>query len=132
MVNNAGVGLIYRDGLSLRIHETPEFAWDKIMGVNGKGVWLGCTLEYAADRIHVNAIAPGYAQTPLLDDLMAKDSEDPAIKDMRASIEAKQPLGCRMAEPHEVASAALFLASADASFITGHTLTVDGGYLAGK
>lgn len=45
MMNNAGIGPNYSHDPALRLHETPEYSWDRIMGVNGKGVWLGCS-EY--------------------------------------------------------------------------------------
>jgi NAD(P)-dependent dehydrogenase (short-subunit alcohol dehydrogenase family) len=62
----------------------------------------------------------------MIERLFAEDS-DPAA--FRASIEARHPLG-RLAQPAEIAEAALFLASAEASFITGAALPVDGGYTA--
>lgn len=43
MVNNAGISPIGIQGPGQRTHETSEISWDKIMGVNGKGVWLGCS-----------------------------------------------------------------------------------------
>ena len=76
----------------------------------------------AKDNIRVNALAPGFAKTDLTRTLWA----DP---EMLAFLEGLHPMG-RLAETDEIAKAALFLASDDASYITGVTLPVDGGYVA--
>ncbi|SFV17308.1 SDR family NAD(P)-dependent oxidoreductase [Pseudoduganella namucuonensis] len=75
---------------------------------------------WAADGIRVNAIAAGSTPTAMT----ARYAEDPAIA---AQVNAKTPLG-RWARPEEMAAPILFLCSSAASFITGHTLVVDGGY----
>jgi NAD(P)-dependent dehydrogenase (short-subunit alcohol dehydrogenase family) len=79
-------------------------------------------VEWAPNGIRVNAVAPTYVRTPFIAPLLA----DP---DLVARIEAMTPLR-RMAEPEDVAAAILFLASPGASMVTGHTLPVDGGFLA--
>jgi NAD(P)-dependent dehydrogenase (short-subunit alcohol dehydrogenase family) len=79
-------------------------------------------LEWAALRIRVNAVAPTYARTGLTVGLL----QNP---EAMAAIAAATPLG-RLAEPEEIASAILFLASPAAAMITGAILPVDGGYLA--
>lgn len=79
-------------------------------------------LEGALEGIRVNSISPGYVDTPLLDLL------EQEVKDFLVSLHPLQRLG----RPEEVANAALFLASDEASFITGADLPVDGGFLAGK
>ena len=78
-------------------------------------------VELAQHRIAVNAIAPAQIDTRLTRTLPAE---------ARRRRTERIPMG-RFGEPEEVARAALFLASDDASFVTGHTLAVDGGYLAG-
>ena len=80
-------------------------------------------LDYAARGIRVNAVAPGFVDTPLLAPL----KKDPAR--LRA-LEALHPLG-RLGQPEDVASAVLFLASSEAAWITGAILAVDGGFSAG-
>jgi NAD(P)-dependent dehydrogenase (short-subunit alcohol dehydrogenase family) len=79
-------------------------------------------LEWAADRINVNALCPGPFATEINTPLLS----DPNVK---AAVEAKIPLG-RWGDPAELGPAAVFLASEAASFITGATLFIDGGYTA--
>lgn len=79
-------------------------------------------LEGAPHGVRVNAIGPGYIDTPLLKDL------DPA---MRQALISLHPVG-RLGLPEEIANAALFLLSDEASFVTGAHLLVDGGFTAGK
>jgi NAD(P)-dependent dehydrogenase (short-subunit alcohol dehydrogenase family) len=76
-------------------------------------------LEAAAFGVNVNAIAPGTTRTPMIDALADED---------RAALVARIPLR-RFAEPEDIAHAACFLASDEASFITGATLDVNGGLL---
>jgi NAD(P)-dependent dehydrogenase (short-subunit alcohol dehydrogenase family) len=79
-------------------------------------------LEWAPHAINVNAVAPTYVRTPLVEALI----EDKAVHE---SILRRIPLG-RMAEPEDVAGAVVFLASPASDFVTGHTLAVDGGWTA--
>ena len=78
-------------------------------------------IAYAADRIRVNAIAPGWVATPLTQALQ----DDPGRS---AAILARTPLG-RWGKPDDIAGAAVFLCSPAASFVTGAIMPVDGGYL---
>jgi NAD(P)-dependent dehydrogenase (short-subunit alcohol dehydrogenase family) len=79
--------------------------------------------ELAPRGIRVNAVSPGPTSTPFLGKLGLSDAD---LDSAAATIKAKVPLH-RFAEADEIAKAALFLASADASFITGAELIVDGG-----
>ena len=78
-------------------------------------------VELAGDGIRVCAIAPVMAETPLLPTFMGGDSPE-----LRAQFKATVPLG-RFATVDDVANATLFLASEEASFLTGNVLEVDGG-----
>lgn len=79
-------------------------------------------LEFANYNIRVNGIAPGWIKTKLNEQLWSAPNN---LKQIEATI----PLGY-LAEPSAVSGAALFLASDASSYITGHTIVVDGGYLA--
>ncbi len=84
------------------------------------GITKHLAVEWAARGIRVNAVAPGTIATEAVRDLP---------EDYVAPMKEAHPIG-RLGEPSEVASAILFLASEEASFVTGAILPVDGGYLA--
>ncbi len=93
-----------------------------------KAAVIGMTKAVAADfvtqGIRVNAICPGTVDSPSLQGRMrAMGDYDTA----RAAFIARQPMG-RIAEAHEIAKMAVYLASDDSAFITGQTLTIDGGW----
>jgi 2-keto-3-deoxy-L-fuconate dehydrogenase len=79
-------------------------------------------LELASRNVRVNAVCPGVIDTPLTDAFLER-AEDPEA--LRAEYAASSPLN-RMGTAREVANCVLFLASADASFVTGSALVVDG------
>jgi NAD(P)-dependent dehydrogenase (short-subunit alcohol dehydrogenase family) len=83
-------------------------------------------VDYAPYNIRVNCICPGTTLTPLIERLFQLE-EDP--EEAKKLIAARHPLG-RFAQPDEIARVVLFLASDEASFITGAALPVDGGYTA--
>jgi NAD(P)-dependent dehydrogenase (short-subunit alcohol dehydrogenase family) len=166
---NAGVAS------SVAIHEATDEDWERVMGVNAKGVFLCCraavrqmlkqqpqggaivingsisslagipgqgvygpskgavlqmarqmAVEYARQGIRVNCVCPGSVDTAILRKGVA-DAPDPDAF-LKFLIDG-HPIG-RIAQPEEIASAVAFLASDDASFITGAALAVDGGYTA--
>jgi NAD(P)-dependent dehydrogenase (short-subunit alcohol dehydrogenase family) len=84
-------------------------------------------LDHAADGVRVNCICPGRVQTPFVASRL-KEYPDPerAYREMCAT----QSLG-RMGTPEEIAAAALYLASDEASFVTGSALMIDGGWVGG-
>jgi 3-oxoacyl-[acyl-carrier protein] reductase len=88
--------------------------------------------EFGKDGITVNNVGPGYTATERLQQLIAKRSKDLGISaaDFEARLGAEAPLQ-RIAKPEEVADAIVWLASERASFITGQTLLVDGGWFKG-
>ncbi len=161
--NNAGISI---EG---RVHEVSEEEWDRLLGINLKGVWLcmkyeliqmlkqgsgaivnmssiwglvgmtgeapyvaskhgvsGLTkagaLDYAGEGIRVNEVCPGLIHTPMT----ANTLGDPV---RRERVVSKEPIG-RPGTPEEVAEAVVWLCSDAASFVTGHSLVVDGGYVA--
>jgi NAD(P)-dependent dehydrogenase (short-subunit alcohol dehydrogenase family) len=77
-------------------------------------------VQFAREGVRVNALCPGPVNTPLLQELFAKDAE----RAQRRLVHV--PMG-RFAEPDEIANAVLFLASDESSFITANTFLVDGG-----
>lgn len=81
-------------------------------------------VDYASSGIRANVICPGFTETAMVLSYVDK-LEDPMTS--RAEIDAAHLLG-RLAQPDEIAAAALWLASDAASFVTGTVLTVDGGY----
>ncbi|WIX84165.1 SDR family NAD(P)-dependent oxidoreductase [Amycolatopsis carbonis] len=83
-------------------------------------------LDHAADGVRVNCLCPGPTETPFLERSFARTGDAPAA---RATALGRVPLG-RFGRPDEIASAAAFLCSPEASFITGATLVADGGYVA--
>jgi len=84
------------------------------------GMTAQYAISYAQRGVRVNAVAPGYIDTPMTDML----KEDVQIQH---EYEQLHPMA-RLGQPQEIATAVVFLSSDAASFITGHTLPVDGGY----
>ena len=108
---------------SIRYVSYPYFAYYATKaGVNQATV--GLALQYAAKNIRVNAILPGFMDTPLVQQQIAGQYADTA--EMMAKRNAACPMG-RMGTAWDVANAALFLASDEAQYITGVCLPVDGG-----
>jgi NAD(P)-dependent dehydrogenase (short-subunit alcohol dehydrogenase family) len=79
-------------------------------------------VEWARQNIRVNAVAPTFIRTPLTAGLMQQP-------DAVAEIERRTPMG-RIGEPEDIVGAVLYLASRASALVTGHTLAVDGGFLA--
>lgn len=160
---NAGIGL------AKDIANTTPDEWDRVLGVNVRGVYLcsryalpylrqrgggsividasangvlaeaelgaycaskgallaltrSMALDYARDNIRVNCVCPGYIDTPINAGYFAT----PGAREKAARL---HPIG-RIGQPQDVANAVLFLASSEASFITGAALAVDGGLTA--
>jgi NAD(P)-dependent dehydrogenase (short-subunit alcohol dehydrogenase family) len=102
-----------------------------VIGIKGGGVYaaakhgvIGLTksaaLDYAAQNIRINVVAPGYIATPMMDRFTGGKPEG------WEKITSEEPIG-RVGKPEEIADAVIWLCSDAASFVVGHTLVVDGG-----
>jgi NAD(P)-dependent dehydrogenase (short-subunit alcohol dehydrogenase family) len=164
--NNGGI-----EGPLASVVDLSEEAWDRVIDINLKGVWLCLRQEipvmlangggaivntgsvsglkgfppllpayvaskfgvvgltavaarhYAAQGIRINAVCPGAIDTPMLERI------GEGAQHLGVSLVAENPAG-RLGAPSEVAEAVVWLCSDAASFITGQTLTIDGGFLA--
>jgi NAD(P)-dependent dehydrogenase (short-subunit alcohol dehydrogenase family) len=86
------------------------------------GLTKSVALEYAPQHVRVNAVAPGAIETRMFRDLTA-------APEVRQMLESAQPMG-RIGQPEEIASTVVWLCSDGASFVTGQTVPIDGGYTA--
>ena len=87
------------------------------------GLTKTAALEYAKSGIRVNAVCPGVIQTPMMERITA---EQPQLGE---AVVAAEPVG-RAGKPEEIAESVVWLSSDAASFVTGHAMSVDGGYVA--
>lgn len=88
------------------------------------GLTKTAAIEYASQGIRINAVCPGFIETPMLEEAGITTEEE-----TKQYIISLHPAG-RLGKPREVADAIVWLASDEASFVTGHPLLVDGGYVA--
>lgn len=86
------------------------------------GLTKSAALEYAAKGIRINAVCPGLIWTPMVDEMVAAGQGD-ALEAMRKSV----PMG-RHGRPEEIADSVLWLCSEAASYVTGQSISVDGGF----
>jgi NAD(P)-dependent dehydrogenase (short-subunit alcohol dehydrogenase family) len=84
------------------------------------GLTRAAALDYAASNIRVNAVCPGYIDTPMMARFTGGTAEG------RARVISEEPIG-RMGQPEEIANAVLWLCSDAAAFVVGHALVIDGG-----
>jgi NAD(P)-dependent dehydrogenase (short-subunit alcohol dehydrogenase family) len=92
------------------------------------GMTRSMAMDLGTQGVRINCICPGRVHTPFVDEMLRQyDNPEDYLRQMEAPHAMK-----RMAAPSEIASAALYLASDAASFVTGSAMTVDGGYTAGK
>jgi NAD(P)-dependent dehydrogenase (short-subunit alcohol dehydrogenase family) len=87
------------------------------------GLTKTTALEYAKTGLRVNAVSPGVIKTPMIDRFTGKK------KEVEQQFADREPMG-RLGEPAEVAHAVIWLCSDAASFVTGHVMPVDGGWVA--
>lgn len=88
------------------------------------GLTKGAAVDYGPSNIRVNAILPGVIETPMI----IRASQDPNFAKQFQALRERHPIG-RLGQPEEIAAAALWLLSDAASFVTGASISVDGGYL---
>src|SRR5581483_11109004 len=96
-----------------------------------KGAVVAMTKQLAIDyagRLRANCICPGTVETPFVEGYLEKFHKHEKDK-VRAELHARQPVG-RMGRPDEIAKLALYLCSAEAEFVTGSAMTIDGGWTA--
>lgn len=84
------------------------------------GLTRSAALDYAPQNLRINAVCPGYIDTPMMDRFTGNTEEG------REKVVKQEPIG-RAGQPEEIANAAVWLCSAAASFVVGHALAVDGG-----
>jgi NAD(P)-dependent dehydrogenase (short-subunit alcohol dehydrogenase family) len=115
IVNNASVaGLVGFPGMSLYVA-----AKHAVMGLT-----RSAALEYAKPGIRINAVSPGGIQTDMVNRFVGEGETE-----ARQYLASLHPLG-RLGNPEEIAEAVIWLCSSKASFVTGQSLTVDGGWTA--
>jgi 3-hydroxybutyrate dehydrogenase len=88
------------------------------------GLTKTAALEYAKQGIRVNCVCPGYIRTPMVEYVI--QHEGPQLEEQMA---AREPIG-RLGKPEEIAETVVWLCSDAASFVTGHAMAVDGGWVA--
>ncbi|MCL4760834.1 MAG: glucose 1-dehydrogenase [Burkholderiales bacterium] len=125
VLRRRGGGCVINIASVTAIRPRPGMCWYQATKAAVVSITQTMAAELAPDRIRVNAIAPSVGRTAMLDAMFGTDRGEP-IDRMVATI----PLG-RLCEPADIAGAAVYLASDDASFVTGVILPVDGGRLVG-
>jgi len=88
------------------------------------GFTKSAAMEYATRGIRVNAVCPGMIQTPMTDQMIAAGQGE----ELDAMLKAYVPMG-RLGRPEEIADAVVWLCSSAASYVTGQSISVDGGYV---
>ena len=121
IMRDAGGGSIIVTASTAGIRPRPGLTWYNASKAWAIGAAKSMAVELAPDNIRVNALCPVAGETGMLAQFMGEDTPE-----LRAKFKATIPLG-RLSTPADMASAALWLASDEAGFITGTALEVDGG-----
>ena len=125
VLRRGGGGAVVNIASVTAMRPRPGMCWYQATKAAVVSITQTMAAELAPDRIRVNAIAPAAGRTAMLDAMFGDDVEA-GIERVVATI----PLG-RLAEPQDIAAAAVYLASDEASYVTGVVLPVDGGRLVG-
>ena len=126
MVENEGGAIINMASIASSIGIPDRFAYSMSKGA-AYTMTLSIATDYIDQGIRCNSISPARVHTPFVDGFIAKNypgQEEEIFKKLSAS----QPIG-RMAKPEEIGNLALYLASDEASFITGTDFPIDGGFI---
>lgn len=126
VIRERGGGNVINIASVTAIRPRPGMTWYNATKAAVISITYSMAAELAPDKIRVNAIAPGVARTPMFEAMYAGKDVD-AAQDM---LLGTMPLG-RLTKPSDIASAAVYLASDEAEFVTGVILPVDGGRLVG-
>ena len=119
MLKNGGGAIVNTSSMYGLVGTTMSFAYSASKGAINQ-MTRSLALTYARDNIRVNAVAPGYVDTPIL-------AEVP--KDMKDAMANQLPVG-RLGKDTEIANLICYLLSDDATFITGAIVPIDGGFTA--
>jgi NAD(P)-dependent dehydrogenase (short-subunit alcohol dehydrogenase family) len=123
MMHRQGSGAIVNIGSGAGLLGVPGHSGYVASKHAGIGLTRSAALEYAAEGIRVDAVAPGRVDTPLIHNSAGE------LYDYIQPLIASHPIG-RIARPEEIADTVVWLASEKASYVTGVALPVDGGYAA--
>lgn len=126
MINNGGGVIINMCSVAATMGIADRFAYSMSKGAL-RTMTFQVAKDYVEDNIRCNSISPARVHTPFVDNFLKKNYPGEE-KAMFAKLAATQPIG-RMAKPEEVAGLAVYLASDEASFITGSDYTIDGGFV---
>jgi len=122
LMRAAGGGCIIHTASTAAISPRPGLVWYNGSKGAVNTITRSMALELAPDRIRVNAVCPVAGETRMLGEFLGGE----VTPEMHANFTSTVPLG-RLSQPADIANAVLFLASADAEFLTGVCLPVDGG-----
>ncbi|TYP69547.1 SDR family NAD(P)-dependent oxidoreductase [Paenibacillus methanolicus] len=128
MIKRGGGAIVHVGSMwaTQAIGATPSSAYSAAMA-GRHALTRNLAIEFANERIRVNAVAPAIVETPVYESFVPQEQ----MRSVLDSFNAFHPLG-RIGQPQDMVSAILFLASDEASWITGAILPVDGGVTAGK
>lgn len=126
MIENGGGVVLNMSSIAAVTGLKDRFAYSASKGAV-QTLTLAVAADYLDENIRCNAICPARVHTPFVDGYLEKNYPNNK-QEMFEKLSAVQPIG-RMAKPDEIGKLALYLCSDDASYVTGQTYNIDGGYL---